>query len=189
MKLLGDGKVEGTIWSGQTVNTSGAYAAPPQFSIMHYTAMACKPAIARLLGTDGNRASSAHFVIDRDGTIYQTCSINIIAWHAGKSRWMDRPSVNKFSIGIEQVNWGPLTKSKSGFESWDGVLYEGPEPIHAFHRNTPTVMQYWEPYSDALIAASLELVKTLGLPVLGHDEISPIRKSDPGPAFPMAQFR
>lgn len=98
---------------------------------------------------------SAHLLISRDAEVTQFVAFDKRAWHAGKSNLNGRERVNDFSIGIE-------------LEGTDDVPYEGP--------------QY-------LCLAQLVLLLSNAYPninrsgIIGHSEISPGRKTDPGPAF------
>lgn len=174
-----------------TPNKGGSYT--PRYLVMHYTASTSeKGTINWFLNRDAQ--ASAHLLIDMDGSITQFAPFNIITWHAGISEWNGIKGLNKFSIGIELVNAGRLIKSG---DLWLSPLDKKPIPdndvIIATHRNesSPTG---WHVYTETQLNLAAEiaalLVKTYSLQdVLGHDEIAPHRKSDPGPAFPMSSFR
>ncbi|EED33824.1 N-acetyl-anhydromuramyl-L-alanine amidase AmpD [gamma proteobacterium NOR5-3] len=104
---------------------------------------------------------SAHFLIDREGLLTQFVSCLDRAWHAGVSSWAGRVNCNDFSIGIE-------------LEGTDSKSYE--------------VAQY-----QALSRLVLELRRRLPTlapgPIVGHSDIAPGRKTDPGEAFDWAGFR
>ena len=98
---------------------------------------------------------SAHFLIRRDGQLVQYVPISQRAWHAGQSCHAGRDRCNDFSVGIE-------------LEGDDEVLYED------------------EQYASLalLIKALRSTLPTLAdADIVGHDEIAPGRKTDPGPAF------
>lgn len=104
---------------------------------------------------------SSHLFIRRDGEVVQFVPYQQRAWHAGKSSFQGRQSCNDFSIGIE---------------------LEGTDQL---------------PYSDAqylaLAAVSRDIMQqfpavSLGR-IVGHNDIAPGRKSDPGPAFDWPRFR
>jgi AmpD protein len=98
---------------------------------------------------------SAHVLIARDGALTQYVSFDRRAWHAGKSLYCGRSACNDFSVGIE-------------LEGTDDVPYE--------------LEQYLA--LAALIAALRNAYPTLhGAAVVGHSDIAPGRKTDPGPAF------
>ena len=136
---------------------------------------------------------SVHLAIDRDGTIFQCRPFNRTAMHAGVSRWVDPNTgkkwigANSYSIGIELANMG---------EDIDDLPKMTKLPIiTSRHRNWPRdPVLRWEDFPKAQLASCLECAKTLVErynldDVTGHDCISPERKMDPGPAFPMKTFR
>ncbi len=105
---------------------------------------------------------SAHAVIARDGSVTQYVPFQRRAWHAGVSEWAGRPACNDFSIGIE-------------IEGTDDTPYDD--------------RQYRA--LAALIAALQLAYPALALPgrIVGHSDIAPGRKTDPGPAFDWARLR
>jgi N-acetylmuramoyl-L-alanine amidase len=165
----------------------------PQWLIMHYTAATqAKGSISWFLNKTAK--ASAHLLVDRDGTITQFAPFNIATWHAGESAWNGLSGLNKASIGIELVNGGRLKKSGS---SWICIVDKknigDGDVVLATHKNE-LLESAWHAYTEYQIQVAVEiaslLVKTYGLKdVLGHEDISPIRKCDPGPAFPMSSFR
>jgi N-acetylmuramoyl-L-alanine amidase len=126
--------------------------------ILHYTGMAtAENAISRLC--DPAAKVSAHYVIDRKGCISVLVAEEKRAWHAGLSWWEGRPKTNDRSIGIELVN-----------------------PGHEFG---------YVPFTDDQIAALIELARgilsrhpILPRRVIGHSDVAPARKTDPGELFP-----
>ncbi|NLH49076.1 MAG: N-acetylmuramoyl-L-alanine amidase [Myxococcales bacterium] len=164
----------------------------PVYLIMHYTAgLTAAGAIHWFV--DPNASASAHLVIDRDGAITQLVPFNQKAWHAGKSQWQNLIGLNSYSIGIEMVNGGLLTQQGQKWVTWSGQAVKAGEVMLATHKNE-TVERGWHTYTTAQIEAAAEvgvlLVKEYGLrDVLGHEDIAPGRKADPGPAFPMNSFR
>ncbi|GAA3971206.1 hypothetical protein GCM10022246_24620 [Pedobacter ginsengiterrae] len=174
-----------------TPNKGGSLT--PQYLVMHYTAATTAgSAISWFLNP--NAQASAHLLIDRDGSITQFAPFNVITWHAGKSQWQGLSGLNKYSIGIELVNGGRLTKSGN---KWicpvDHRTIPIDEVIIARHKNDSTESG-WQEYTEKQLEAAMNvaalLVKKYNLKdVVGHEDIAPIRKSDPGPAFPMLSFR
>jgi len=159
--------------------------------IMHYTAGPYKTALRTLINP--RVRASAHVIIDRDGTITQLIPFDIIAWHAGRSYYKGRSGFNKFSLGVEMVNSGYLSKSGNIYRAWYGDAFNPSEVIEAVHRNH-TNPKYWHVYTPEQIDAAYDLVQlfidTYGIKIiLGHEEIAPKRKTDPGPAFPLNKFR
>lgn len=136
-----------------------------------------------------NRELSAHFVLGRNGVLIQMVPCNLRAYHAGQSEWRGRKHVNGFSIGIELVNWGWLTRDEGGaYRSWAGTVVDG-EPYNGFHKNGGKE-EYWQSYTCAQYGRLRNLLGWLigeyGIKVediVGHDDVSPGRKCDPGPAF------
>ncbi|MDK9696836.1 MAG: N-acetylmuramoyl-L-alanine amidase [Siculibacillus sp.] len=177
-------------------NTGGAFAETPRFLVVHFTAGASARSSAEWFRSPDNRSSSAHLVIDRDGTPIQCVALDTVAWHAGRSQWKGVAGLNSRSIGLELANWGALTRRGGGWTTPSGVAVA--DPVLAIHRDgnpdgsrTPIG---WEPYPAAQIEATTEIARRLvaayGITeILGHDDIAPTRKCDPGPAFDMARFR
>lgn len=160
--------------------------------IIHYTAGSSIESSVSTLCNPRTKAS-AHLVIGREGAIAQLVPFNIIAWHAGKSTYQERAGFNKYSIGIEIDNAGLLTKCNGGYISWFGKEYQGSEVIEAVHRNEST-SNYWHRYTEKQISIVYDicdlLIEKYNISsILGHEEISPNRKIDPGPAFPLDKIR
>ncbi|MBC9252921.1 N-acetylmuramoyl-L-alanine amidase [Pseudomonas alcaligenes] len=133
-----------------------------QYVVMHYTSTD----LARSLALLSRGEVSSHYLIadDAPATIYRLVDENRRAWHAGQSEWQGRTWLNASTIGIEIVNQG--------------------------YTETPTG-QAWQPYSEAQIEALIVLLKDIvqrhQLPIdsiIGHSDIAPQRKTDPGPLFP-----
>ncbi len=131
---------------------------PVSILVLHYTGMPdAAGAIDRLRAPDAK--VSSHYVVAEDGQILRLVDESKRAWHAGKSHWRGIDDVNSASVGIEIVN-----------------------PGHEFG---------YRPFPDAQIDALLPLVAgimerhriTRGN-VVGHSDIAPARKQDPGELFP-----
>nr|WP_224825812.1 N-acetylmuramoyl-L-alanine amidase [Cognatishimia sp. MH4019] len=126
--------------------------------VLHYTAMlSAEAACARLC--DPEFEVSAHYVIGRDGTVFQLVNEETRAWHAGAGQWRDFTDVNSRSIGIELDN--------DGFSPFSAPLMD------ALERLMPGIMARW-----AIPAAN----------VIGHSDMAPGRKVDPGPRFDWARL-
>lgn len=126
--------------------------------VIHYTGMtSAEEALSRLC--DEASQVSSHYLIDEDGSIFCLVPEEHRAWHAGRSFWRGETDINSRSIGIELVN-----------------------PGHEFgYRAFPDAQ------IDALIQLSLGIVKRHPIPprnVVGHSDIAPSRKQDPGELFP-----
>ena len=129
-----------------------------KFLIFHYTGMKTeKAAIERL--TDIKSRVSAHYLIKQNGEIITLVPDLYTAWHAGKSVWKNYTSLNKDSIGIEIVN-----------------------PGHDINYKKFSKIQL-----AALVRLSKFLIKKYRINlknILGHSDIAPERKKDPGEKFP-----
>lgn len=168
-------------------NTGGALK--PLYLVMHYTAgISADGAISWFANKDAS--ASAHLVIDRDGSVTQMVPFNTVAWHAGRSSWNDLVGMNQFSIGIELVNAGKLSRNEaSEWANWSRKKIPNGEVIVAQHKHELSPAG-WHVFTEKQISAAtdvgISLNKEFGfVDVLGHDDISPMRKVDPGPAFPM----
>jgi len=134
----------------------------PDILIMHYTGMqTCEAAVTRL--TDPAARVSSHYTVDEDGTVFRHVAEEMRAWHAGVSHWRGATDINSRSVGIEIVN-----------------------PGHEFgYRAFPDVQ------IEAVIRLSKGIVSRHAIParnVIGHSDIAPGRKTDPGELFPWKQF-
>ncbi len=176
----------------KTPNVSGTFAAGlPDTVVVHYTAGPYDPSLNTLINPKVK--ASAHLLVDRDGSVTQLAPFNMITWHAGASEWKGRTGLNSYSIGIEIVNAGPLTKSGDVFRAWYGAAFNPSEVIEATHRNESSP-RYWHVYTEEQIRVvsdiCQELIDTYGVKeIVGHEEIAPKRKADPGPAFPLDRMR
>lgn len=164
----------------------------PRYLVMHYTAgKNAKSAINWLSNPESN--ASAHLVLGRDGSICQLAPFNVKTWHAGVSQWDGVIGLNGCSIGIEIDNAGPLKKVGDQYQAWFGTLYDESHVINARHRLDDDA-RWWHAYTEPQIQRALEvarlLVRQYGLKdVIGHEDIAPDRKRDPGPAFPLEHVR
>jgi N-acetylmuramoyl-L-alanine amidase len=130
--------------------------------VLHYTGMkSADEALARL--TDPEAKVSAHYTIGRDGRVFAHVPEERRAWHAGVSFWAGERNVNARSVGIELVN-----------------------PGHEFG---------YVPFTREQIGALIDLAQGIlsrhPIPparVIGHSDVAPARKTDPGELFPWAQL-
>lgn len=133
-------------------------ALPISMIVLHYTGMKdAASAIERMTSAEGG--VSAHYCITEEGEIVQMVREEDRAWHAGKSYWCDITDVNSASVGIELVNPG---------HEWG-------------YRPFPRAQ------IDALVPLLSELVQLYHVDpchVVGHSDIAPARKDDPGELFP-----
>jgi len=140
-------------------------ALPVTMVVIHYTEMEREAALARL--TDPEAQVSAHYFISEAGEVVRLVAEDKRAWHAGASFWRGHKDVNSASIGIELDN-----------------------PGHALgYREFP------EAQIEALIPLLHDIVRRHDIPranVVGHSDVAPARKIDPGELFPwewLAEYR
>ncbi|MGP0058618.1 MAG: N-acetylmuramoyl-L-alanine amidase, partial [Beijerinckiaceae bacterium] len=134
----------------------------PDAIILHYTGMAsAEAALARLC--DPSAQVSSHYLIFENGRVHQLVPETRRAWHTGTSFWAGERDMNSASIGIELAN--------------GGADFGAP------------------PFAQAQIEAAIALCRDIiarrKMPpqrVLGHSDIAPFRKIDPGEAFPWARL-
>ncbi len=160
--------------------------------VMHYTAGTTLSGAVSHLAKPHVKAS-AHLVLGRDGSIVQMIPLNRKAWHAGRSEYANRTGINQYSIGIEMVNAGPLKRAGSHFVSLYGGRFDEEEGMEAVHRNESGA-RHWHIYTEAQIMCAFELcgalVERFNIQyIVGHEEVAPQRKTDPGPAFPLDTLR
>lgn len=166
------------------------------YLIMHYTAGSSAEAAIEWLNNPqpGNpdKRVSAHLVIGRDGQITQLVPFNRIAWHAGFSFWEGRRMINRFSIGIELDNDGALKPGPNGWVAKSGANYSNDQVLVEAHWKNFR-KDGWLRYPQAQLDAALEVSRLIVehyhlQEILGHEDIH-VAKVDPGPAFPMVEFR
>jgi N-acetylmuramoyl-L-alanine amidase len=146
--------------------TAKGQSSRARFLVLHYTV----GDRASSLKTLTEQQVSAHYLVTDDPkpTIYNLVDETNAAWHAGNSSWKNFTQLNNSSIGIEIVNPG-----------W---------------KDTPNGRVY-APFPQSQIDAIIPLVRDIVTRhhiapenVLGHSDIAPLRKQDPGPMFPWKQF-
>jgi N-acetylmuramoyl-L-alanine amidase len=175
-------------------NTGGVIE--PRFLVIHYTASSSAASTVSWFQTPQSRVS-AHLVIARDGTLTQLVPFNREGWHAGRSSWGSLSGLNRYSIGIELDCAGCLVRTGGKWVSpLTRRIYPDSEVTVAPHKNDPpgTAPSGWHAYTAAQIestlACGLALFSQYPLTdILGHDDIAPGRKRDPGPDFPLASVR
>jgi N-acetylmuramoyl-L-alanine amidase len=131
---------------------------PPDMIVLHYTGMQTgEAALARLC--DPEAKVSAHYLVEEDGRVFRLVPEERRAWHAGRSWWKGETDCNSASVGIEIVN-----------------------PGHAFgYRGFPDAQ------IEAVIALLGEIRGRWTVPndrIVGHSDVAPDRKEDPGELFP-----
>jgi N-acetylmuramoyl-L-alanine amidase len=135
-----------------------ARTAPPDMLVLHYTGMRTgEEALARL--RDPEAKVSSHYVVEEDGRVLRLVPEERRAWHAGVSFWKGERNVNAASIGVEIVN-----------------------PGHEFG---------YRAFPEAQIAAVIDLIGDIRTrwtiddgKIVGHSDVAPDRKQDPGELFP-----
>ncbi|MFP1788530.1 N-acetylmuramoyl-L-alanine amidase [Lonsdalea quercina] len=147
-----------------------------RFLIMHYTALDFDNSIITLTGS----SVSAHYLVPdpsdnsytdagfEDMRIFNLVDENERAWHAGVSSWADRSNLNDSSIGIETVNLATDDNGIFSFPPYNSVQIDAVKEL---------AINILQRYPD------ITLVN-----VIGHSDIAPGRKSDPGPAFPWEEL-
>lgn len=144
-------------------NSGGRRGRAVSLIIIHYTGMiSCEASLERLC--DEQSEVSAHYLIDEDGVIFRLVPEDRRAWHAGASQWRGETDVNSVSIGIELQNPG----HEHGYRD----------------------------FPDAQIISLIALIKDIRSrhpiapeQVIGHEDVAPGRKCDPGDKFPWARLR
>jgi N-acetylmuramoyl-L-alanine amidase len=165
----------------------------PDTIVIHYTAGPSAESAVKTFA-DATKKVSAHIVVAGEGQITQMVPFDTVAWHAGRSSYQGRDGFNRYAIGIEIVNAGWLTKSGDRYVAWFGREYPVEQVFQGRHRNASVPYEHWHRFTEAQISAVQELCELLctAYPIrliLGHDEIAPGRKQDPGPAFPIEKLR
>jgi len=117
--------------------------------------------------------------------------------HAGESIFAGEHGVNNFSIGIEIANPGPLVEKNGKLYTVYGKKWPKKDALPAVHsfKFAPGAWKHWAKYTQEEVEAFIKIARLLVseydtiTSIVGHDEISPGRKFDPGPAFPMEEIR
>ena len=158
--------------------------------VVHYTAgLSFSSSLSWLKNPQAK--ASAHFLIGANGDLVQLVPLDRVAWHAGVSTWKGKPNCNFYSIGIELDNPGPLAKKPDG----SYVTVVGSKPVATEHvfvgaHDNGGPYKAWHTYPETQLSKLSWLISELRREfpnvkdVVGHDDIAPGRKFDPGPAFP-----
>ncbi len=132
---------------------------PVSMVVLHYTGMeSAEAALERLCDGDHPNPVSAHYMIEEDGSVHRLVREDRRAWHAGRSSWRGITDVNSASVGIELVNPG----HEFGYRPFPDAQLEALVPLLA------GIVQRWDiPRAN----------------VVGHSDVAPARKDDPGELF------
>ena len=177
----------------ESPNHSGLFrTGMPDTLVMHFTLGDTYTSSVNWL-KNPNAKASAHLVVGRKGEVVQLVPFNQIAWHAGASQWNGRSGLNNYSIGIEIANAGILSKRSDGYYTTFGKRIDNDQVVLAPHKNGGPE-RAWEAYTPTQMAVVEQLCEALiaNYPIselVGHDDIAPGRKFDPGPAFPIESLR
>jgi N-acetylmuramoyl-L-alanine amidase len=135
---------------------------PPDMLLLHYTGMTSAAAALDRLCDPAARVSS-HYLIEEDGQVWLLVPEERRAWHAGESGWVGRKDINAHSIGIELVNPG----HEFGYRPFPGAQMAALETL------TQEICGRW-PIPPRF--------------VIGHSDVAPHRKQDPGELFDWARL-
>jgi len=135
-----------------------ARTAPPDMIVLHYTGMQTgRAALDRL--RDPAAEVSAHYLVEEDGRVFSLVAEERRAWHAGVSFWKGRQNLNGVSVGVEIVN-----------------------PGHDFG---------YRAFPESQVEAVIELIDDIrsrwsidDSNIVGHSDVAPERRQDPGELFP-----
>lgn len=165
------------------------------FVVIHYTGSHGTFSSSSRWSGDPKSKVSWHITIGRDGSINQSeHGFRAVLWHAGRSEWHAKQnnrtykSLNKYSIGIEVSNAGKLSKVQDYYVNPYGHKYAKNEVFIdsdgvAWEKFTPEQIKKVEQVALAL-AKEYNCVD-----IVGHEDIAPGRKIDPGPAFPLERLQ
>jgi len=149
-----------------------------RFGVIHYTAGSRFRRDVELLSVDAAQVS-CHYVISPAGDVAKIGSDDDILWHAGKSTWKGFNGLNAHSIGFELTNPGEMAISGNEAIAWFGDRYPLSECVI---NGNKAYLPYGFRQIDALRTLSEALIDYHGtfIEFVGHQDISPDRKIDPG---------
>jgi N-acetylmuramoyl-L-alanine amidase len=163
-----------------------------KFLVMHHTAIDYEKSVHALVDKGG---LSAHYLIpetndesynENELNIYQLVPESQRAWHAGKSYWQGRTELNDQSIGIEVVNVPECRKLDDAIGEYVNDKQEnGDNKLCIFPDFDPKQVELIIKLSQDILKRNPDISPTQ---VIGHSDITPTRKNDPGPRFPWQQL-
>ncbi len=184
-RLLRD---DGTPVVFQASPNHGGLLRAPTAIVVHYTGGHGLQQSADWLCNRKAKASALCIVGRASGEVIQLVSADRVAWHAGESSWQGRERVNDWSYGIEFENYGKLRLTAKGWGTYFG------EPVADIDVFIDANGDGWHTFTEDQILSGYEVCEALidHAPtidtVIGHSDVKRT-KSDPGPAFPLEQFR
>lgn len=182
-----DGRIAGVPW--KKARASGG-TMTPKFLVLHDTAGRLDKGSSVNWFCDPKCTTSAHFVVERDGSITQMVRTDRRAFHAGVSKWNGISGLNSCSIGIEIVNPGKMDAAGT---AWFGKAADPGEIVSKASSNHGS--GHWLSYTPAQIDAVVSICRAVveEYPdcneIVTHWMISPGRKIDTNPLFPLDEVR
>jgi N-acetylmuramoyl-L-alanine amidase len=158
VKVIGEYPLQdsaGLPYAANWVGTPNMGLRRPNYVIIHHTATNTCTEVLNEFAKPGGREASAHYVIDKDGTVYHMLNDLLRSHHAGDSKWGGNTDLNSSSIGIELVN-------------------NGYQPFSEEQINSLTI----------LLGRLKAAYKIPDANFWGHGDVAPTRKSDPNYRFP-----
>ena len=172
-------------------------ALKPRFIVIHDTASGLKDDGDIAWLTNPAAKVSAHVVVSRQGKITQLVPFNVVAWHAGQSQWKGLKFMNSYAVGIEIDNPGKLQKVSDGVYKNEICTIDtnkDPSLKVEYAKTNAHGAGYWLHYSPEQIAAVTDLCAALAETfkiedIITHWMISPGRKIDTNPLYPLDQLK
>ena len=167
----------------------------PEIVVLHDTASRLEQGNAARYLRKNDVKVSVQFVIERDGSLEQQVPVTRRANHAGKSNYHGRKHCNGFSVGIELVNPGRMAVSGANAIAWYGAAFDiqkyGIQSMQTAQHGSGAWMPYTEAQLDTLIPLLRDLFKSFVTlsDITTHWYISPGRKMDTNPLFPLEHVR
>ncbi|MEK7226413.1 MAG: N-acetylmuramoyl-L-alanine amidase [Bacteroidota bacterium] len=149
----------GLPYAADWVGTSNMGLRRPNYVIIHHTATDGHEEVIQEFTNPGGREASSHYLICKDGTVYHMLNDLLRSHHAGESKWGNNTDLNSSSVGIEIVN-------------------NGNQPFTEEQLSSLTI----------LLGRLKAAYKIPDANFIGHGDIAPTRKVDPGPQFPWKQL-